>query len=235
MNDFVFKITCIKDDCKTKLEIKKEILDDIEVQKGIEIMDKLNVPTNKNEVHDDFKAKTKVEKDIKVKVKKKRELEIVENIKNELKKGIEDEMVLDKLDFPLKNDVQSELKPKIELEFKRIKEEMEVQRGIEIIDKLDVPIKNENQDDFKAEIKVEKGIKNEIQVQLNPKIEFKLGRVKEEMEVKRGMEIIEKLDPPTKKPKLSLQGQSWQTGFFELAWRDRNMKVRFYWKVVLKF
>ena len=29
-------------------------------------MDKLNVPTNKNEVHDDFKAKTKVEKDIKI-------------------------------------------------------------------------------------------------------------------------------------------------------------------------
>ena len=32
-----------------------------------------------------------------------------------------------------------------------------------------------------------------------------------------------------------LQGQSWQTGFFKLALRDRNMQVRFFWKVVLKF
>ena len=32
-----------------------------------------------------------------------------------------------------------------------------------------------------------------------------------------------------------LQGQSWQTGFFELARRDRNMIVRYFWKVVLKF
>ena len=32
-----------------------------------------------------------------------------------------------------------------------------------------------------------------------------------------------------------MQGQSWQTGFFELARRDKNMKVRYFWKVVLKF
>ena len=31
-----------------------------------------------------------------------------------------------------------------------------------------------------------------------------------------------------------LQGQSRQTGFFELALRDRNMQVRFFWKVFLK-
>ena len=31
-----------------------------------------------------------------------------------------------------------------------------------------------------------------------------------------------------------LQGQSWQTGFLKLALRDRNMQVRFFWKVVLK-
>ena len=29
-----------------------------------------------------------------------------------------------------------------------------------------------------------------------------------------------------------LQGQSWQTGFFELALRDRNMEVRLFWKVL---
>ena len=39
-----FSETKIKDDCKTKLEIKKEALNDIEVQKGIEIMDKLEPP-----------------------------------------------------------------------------------------------------------------------------------------------------------------------------------------------
>ena len=34
----------IKDDCKTELEIKKEALDEIEVQRGLEIMDKLEPP-----------------------------------------------------------------------------------------------------------------------------------------------------------------------------------------------
>ena len=32
-----------------------------------------------------------------------------------------------------------------------------------------------------------------------------------------------------------LQGQSTQTVFSKLALRDRNMQVRFVWKVVLKF
>ena len=40
-----------------------------------------------------------------------------------------------KLEMKRENEIQCGLKPKIELEFKRIKEEMEVQRGIEIIDK----------------------------------------------------------------------------------------------------
>ena len=31
-----------------------------------------------------------------------------------------------------------------------------------------------------------------------------------------------------------VQGQSWQTVFFKLALRDRNMQVRFFWKVFLK-
>ena len=139
-------------------------------------MDKLDDPTNKNEVQDDFKAKIKVEKDIKTKLEMKRE-----------------------------NEIYDGLKPKIKFKFKKIKEEMEVQRGIEMIDKLDFPIKNENQEDFKAEIKVEKGIKNEIKDELKHKTELKLERIKEEMEVQRGMDIIEKLDPPTKKPKLSLE------------------------------
>ena len=36
--------TKIKDDCKTELEVKKEALDEIEVQRGLEIMDKLEPP-----------------------------------------------------------------------------------------------------------------------------------------------------------------------------------------------
>ena len=31
-----------------------------------------------------------------------------------------------------------------------------------------------------------------------------------------------------------VQGQPTQTGFFELALRDRNMQVRVFWKVFLK-
>ena len=31
-----------------------------------------------------------------------------------------------------------------------------------------------------------------------------------------------------------VQGQSRQTGFFELALRDRNMQLKFFWKVFLK-
>ena len=34
--------------------------------------------------------------------------------------------------------------------------------------------------------------------------------------------------------KQALQGQPWQTGFFELALRDRNMQVRFFWKMFLE-
>ena len=37
-----------------------------------------------------------------------------------------------------------------------------------------------------------------------------------------------------RRPSVLIQGQSWQTGFFELALRDRNMQVRFFWKVLLK-
>ena len=35
-------------------------------------------------------------------------------------------------------------------------------------------------------------------------------------------------------PTILLQGQSTQTVFYKLALRDRNMQVRFFWKVILK-
>ena len=44
--------------------------------------------------------------------------------------------------------------------------------------------------------------KNEIQAGLKPKIEIKFKRIKEDIEIQKGLEIIEKIDPPTKKPKL---------------------------------
>ena len=75
----------------------------MEVQRGIEIIDKLDFPI-KNENQEDFKAEIKVEKDI-------------------------------------KNEIKDELKPKIEFKLEKIKEEMEVQRGMDIIEKLDPPTK----------------------------------------------------------------------------------------------
>ena len=39
-------------------------------------------------------------------------------------------------------------------------------------------------------------------LELKPKIEFKFKRIKEDMEVQKGLEIIEKLEPPNKKAKL---------------------------------
>ena len=39
-------------------------------------------------------------------------------------------------------------------------------------------------------------------IELKPKVEFKFERIKEDLEVQRGMEIIEKLEPPAKKAKL---------------------------------
>ena len=149
-------------DCKTKLEIKKEPLDEIE---GLEIMDKLDDPI-KNEVEGDFDSKIETNREM----KKKRKLETVEKldarIKNEIKNFKTEVMELtEKLNVRIKNEIQnfkneiekgveeeiveepgtSELKPKIELkpkvEFKRIKEEMEVQRGMEIIEKLEPPTK----------------------------------------------------------------------------------------------
>ena len=44
-------------------------------------------------------------------------------------------------------------------------------------------------------------------------------------------EDLESSNKKTQKKMPVLQGQSWQTGFLELA---RNMQVRFFWKVVLK-
>ena len=46
INSFNFQspLSKNKDDCKTKIEIKKEALDEIEVQRGLEIMDKLEFP-----------------------------------------------------------------------------------------------------------------------------------------------------------------------------------------------
>ena len=42
--DFQSVLSKNKDDCKTKIEIKKGALDEIEVQRGLEIMDKLELP-----------------------------------------------------------------------------------------------------------------------------------------------------------------------------------------------
>ena len=155
-------------DCETELEIKKEPLDEIE---DLEVMDKLDVFI-KNEVQGDLDSKIETNKEI----KKKRELETIE-----------------KLDARIKNEI------------KNFKTEV-----MELTEKLDVRIKNEIQN-FKNEI--EKGIEGEIveelgtselkpKTELKPKFEFKFKRIKEEMEVQRGMEIIEKLEPPTKKAKL---------------------------------
>ena len=63
--EYLIKISILKrdhketNDCKTKLEIKKEPLDEIEVKRGLEKMDKLDVSI-KNEVQDDFKPKIEV-------------------------------------------------------------------------------------------------------------------------------------------------------------------------------
>ena len=203
---------------KPKIELEfKRIKEKMEVQRGIEIIDKLDFPI-KNENQEDFKADIQVEKDIKPKIefkfeRIKEEMEVqrgieimnkidVPTIKDEVqgdfKAKIEDENDINtKLDMKIENEIQDGIKHKIKFKFERIKEEMEVQKGIEIMDKLDVLIKNEVQDDFNDEIKVEKDIKNEIKDELKPNIEFKLERIKEEMEVQRGMDIIEKVDPPT--------------------------------------
>ena len=167
-SDSEFSETEIKDDCKTKLEMKKEALNDIEVQKGIEIMDKLEPPKDQ----DGFNSKIETKKEM----KKKRELEKVEKLDARIKK-----------------------------EIKNFKTEV-----MKLTEKLDVRIKNEIQN-FKNEIEI--GIEEEIvdergtseskpKIELKPKVEFKFKRIKEEMEVEKGLEIIEKLEPPTKKAKL---------------------------------
>ena len=103
-----------------------------------------------------------------------------------------------------------------------VKKEMEVQRGLETIEKLrnfrleikrdilqwsgklDARIENEiqfyqNEIDkhIEDEISLDLSLKNENQVGLKSKLE-----VEEEMEVLRGLEIIENAVPSSKKPKL---------------------------------
>ena len=63
--EYLIKISILKrdhkgtDDCETKLEIKKEPLEEIEVQRRLEKIDKLDVSI-KNKVEDDFKPKIEV-------------------------------------------------------------------------------------------------------------------------------------------------------------------------------
>jgi hypothetical protein len=120
-------------------------------------------------------------------------------------------------DFNSKIEAKKEMKKKTDLEkFEkldaRIKNEIKNFKTevMKMTEKLDVHIKNEIQN-FKNEI--EKGIGGEIndepgtselkpKLEIKPKIEIKFKRIKEEMEVQKGLEIIEKLEPPTKKPKL---------------------------------
>ena len=125
--------------------------------------------------------------------------------------------LIDNLKISLYNEIQHESKPKIE-----VKKEMEVQRGLETIEKLrnfrleikrdilqwsgklDARIENEiqfyqNEIDkhIEDEISLDLSLKNKNQVGLKSKFE-----VEEEMEVQRGLEIIENTDPSSKKPKL---------------------------------
>jgi len=179
--------------CKTKLEIKKETLDEIELQRGLEIMDKFdNVPI-RYEVQDNFNSKIYAKKETKSNMEKKKGLEIV-----------------GKLDTRIRNEIQN-FKIEIKKEAKGKMGHMngmwdhnlwEIQEGLEMIDKLDVCIRNEIKN-FKKGIeeemvgKLDPSVRNEIQHELKPKVE-----IKEAKAVQRGLEIIEKLDPPTKKPKL---------------------------------
>ena len=201
-----------------KKEIKKGMENEFEVEGSLDLsfnlVEKLDARIEKEIQNFRIEVKKEV---LQMSDKIKNEIQKLK-LQNENEKGFEEEIVEENLDPcelpPLKNEIQDGIKPKIEFKFERINEEMQVQRGIEIMDKLDVPtIKNEGQDDFKAKIRVEKDIKtklemkreNEIHDGLKPKIELEFKRIKEEMEVQRGMDIIEKLNPPTKKPKLSLE------------------------------
>ena len=110
----------IKDDCKTKLEIKKEALDEIEVQRGLEIMDKLD---EQNQTQDDFNSKIEVKKEI----KKKGELEKVEKLD-----------VGDSGSEFSETKIKDDCKTKLEIK-KEALNDIEVQKGIEIMDKLEPP------------------------------------------------------------------------------------------------
>jgi hypothetical protein len=109
-----------KDDCKPKLEIKKGALDEIEVQRGLEIMDKLD---GQNQAQDDFDSKIEVKKEM----KKKGELQKVEK----LDVGESDSEFSE-------TEIKDDCKTKLEIK-KEAANEIEVQRGIEIMDKLKPP------------------------------------------------------------------------------------------------
>ena len=135
----------------------------------------------------------------------------IQNLKKEIKKGMENEfevegsldlsfILVEKLDARIEKEIQ-----KLRIE---VKKEI-LQLSNKIKNKIqNLKLQNESGKGFEEEIVEENldlcdlPLKNEIQDGLKPKIEIKFKRVKEDIEIQKGLEIIEKIDPPTKKPKL---------------------------------
>ena len=163
---------------KPIVELKKETnLDEIEVQRGIKIIEELRTifQASKSEIQDDYRIeiidwlnfhnKKRIE-NLEIEAKKKFKAGI------KVERGLE---MIERLDFCVKNEIQI-----LRIQAKKeINNEREIHGGFEMIDKLDVPVNNE--------ISSKSEIKNEN---------------KEEMEVHKGLGIIDKFGPPVKKPKL---------------------------------
>ena len=131
----------------------------------------------------------------------------IQNLKKEIKKGMESEFEVEG-SLDLSFNLVEKLDTRIEKEIQNLM--IEVKREVlQLSDKIKNEIQkmkllNENEKGFEEENlnPCDLSLKNEIQNGLKSKIEIRFKRVKEDMEVQRGLDIIEKLDPPTKTPKL---------------------------------
>ena len=137
----------------------------------------------------------------------------IQNLKNEIKKGIENEFEIERsLDLPF--NLGENLDTRIEKEIQNFRIEVK-KEVLQLSDKVKneiqkLKLQNENEKGFEEEIVEENldpcelPLKNEIQDGIKPKIEFKFERINEEIQVQRGIEIMDKLDVPTIKMKFKI-------------------------------
>ena len=206
----------IEMDVKPKIEKKLKVETDIKIKtesieefnRSIEIITKMDVPTNveikkeKIEPKMEMDVKPKIETDFLVKKESidefDRGMEMIDHMNIPVKTEMQNENLEKTNDIPLKKTkIKMDLKPKIETDFVVKKESIdEFNKGMEIMDNMNLNtlVKAEVQNENPVPLK-----KAKLEMDVNPKIETDFV-VKSEIidELNKGMEVIVNMNIPVK-------------------------------------